>query len=97
MYYRDEESKTTKHLVRLQDLDQKDTNIMNISVGNESLEYLSIEMLSKCKAGVIIEVSVFVSSFIIHHNDHNYSNSEVDICPVYCLFFVKPCPQIFNP
>ena len=38
---------------------------MNISIGNESLEYLSIEMLSKCKAGVIVEVSVFVSLFII--------------------------------
>ena len=65
LYYRDVESKRNVHLVRLQDLDQKDTHIMNISVGNESLEYLSIEILSKCKAGVIIEVSVFVSSFII--------------------------------
>ena len=65
MYYRDVESKRNVHLVRLQDLDQKDTHIMNISVGNESLEYLSIEILSKCKAGLIVEVSVIVSSSII--------------------------------
>ena len=49
----------------LQYLDQKDTHIMNISIGNETLEYYSMETLSKCKAGVMVEVSVFVSSFII--------------------------------
>ena len=38
---------------------------MNISIGNETLEYYSMETLSKCKAGVMVEVSVFVSSFII--------------------------------
>ena len=41
------------------------THIMNISLGNETLEYYSIQTLSKCKAGVKVEMSVFVSSFII--------------------------------
>ena len=38
---------------------------MNISIVNESLEYHNIERLSKFKAGLKVEVFVFISSLII--------------------------------
>ena len=38
---------------------------MNISIVNESVEYHYIERLSKFKAGIIVEVCVFIASFII--------------------------------
>ena len=61
----EEHSLTREHLSKAPRF-QKDTQRnMNISFVNESVEYHYIETLSKLKAGVKVEVCVFISSFII--------------------------------